>query len=129
MKKLFLLAVAGLVAGAASLTAQPPQGQPGPGGRPQLPPVLNPEEKTAQMTEKYGLNADQQKAVLELNQQYDGKLEFRPQGFGEGTERKDPRKMTDAEREEFFGQIRSGWPRCRSASSRCRKTRKSMTKP
>ena len=105
MKKLFLLAVAGLVAGAASLTAQPPQGQSGPEGRPQRPPVLNPEEKTAQMAEQYGLTADQQKAVLELNQRYDGKLEFRPEGFGEGTERKDPRKMTDAEREEFFGQM------------------------
>ena len=100
MKKLFLLAVAGLVAGAASLTAQPPQG--GPDGRPQMPPVLNPEEKTAQMSEKYGLNADQQAALLELNKLYDGKLEFRPPQMGE---QKDFRKMTDAERQEFFSKM------------------------
>lgn len=101
MKRLFLMAVIGLMAGTAGMFAQSPQGRPE-GGRPELPPVLNPEEKTARMTEKYNLTPEQQAAVLELNKQYDGKLEFRPADMGE---RKDFRKMTDAEREEFFSKM------------------------
>ena len=58
------MAVIGLMAAAANLNAQPPQGA----GMPQMPPVLNPEEKTAQMTEKYKLTDEQKQAVLELNQ-------------------------------------------------------------
>ncbi|MCR5351924.1 MAG: DUF4890 domain-containing protein [Bacteroidales bacterium] len=99
MKRILLLAVAGLMAGAASLSAQAPQGGANP---PQMPPILNPEEKTAQMTEKFSLTEEQQTALLELNKQFDGKLEFRPEGMGE---RKDPRKMSDEEREAFFNQM------------------------
>lgn len=95
-----ILAVAGLMVGAACVYAQPPQGPQG--GRPQMPPVLNPEEKTAQMTETYGLNAEQQQAVLELNKLYDGKLEFRMPDMGE---QKDIRSMSESERQEFFNKM------------------------
>ena len=102
MKKFFLLAVAGLVAGAVSLSAQAPQAPEGAGKLPEMPKILNPEEKTADMAEKYGLTEEQQAAVLELNKQFDGKLEFRPESMGE---QRDFRKMTDAERQEFFGKM------------------------
>jgi len=102
MKRILLLAVVGLVAGAASLSAQPQQGPQGSGDFPQMPPILNPEEKTAQMAEKYALTPDQQSAVLKLNKAFDGKLEFRPEGMGE---RKDPRSMSEEEREAFFNQM------------------------
>ena len=93
------MAVAGLLAGAASLSAQAPQAPEGAGKLPEMPKILNPEEKTADMAEKYGLTEEQQAAVLELNKQYDGKLEFRPEPMGE---QKDFRSMTEAERQEFF---------------------------
>ena len=99
MKKIFLLAVAGLIAGAMSLSAQPPQGTE---GMPQMTKILNPEEKTAQMAEKYNLTEEQQAAVLELNKKYDGKLEFR---MPEQDERPDFRKMTDQEREAYFNKM------------------------
>lgn len=101
MKKILVLAVAGLVAGAACVFAQAPQGQM---QMPELPPVLSPEEKMDQMAEKYGLTDEQKAAVLALNQKYDGKLEFqRP----EQTEMRDFRRMTDAEREEFMKEMQS----------------------
>ena len=100
MKKYFVLAVIGLMAAAANLSAQPQQGA----GMPQMPPVLNPEEKTAQMAEKYKLTDEQKQAVLELNQKYDGKLEMK---MPEQGEMKDFRKMTDAEREEFMKEMQS----------------------
>ena len=96
------MAVAGLMAGAASLSAQAPQAPAGAGNFPEMPKILNPEEKTAEMTEKYNLTAEQQAAVLELNKKFDGKLEYRPEPMGE---QKDFRKMTDAERQEFFGKM------------------------
>ena len=102
MKRILLLAVAGLVAGAVSLSAQAPQAPEGAGKLPEMPKILNPEEKTADMTEKYGLTEEQQAAVLELNKQFDGKLEFRPEPMGE---QKDFRSMTEAERQEFFGKM------------------------
>ena len=102
MKRILLLAVAGLLAGAASLSAQAPQAPEGAGKLPEMPKILNPEEKTADMTEKYGLTEEQQAAVLELNKQFDGKLEFRPEPMGE---QKDFRSMTEAERQEFFGKM------------------------
>ena len=99
MKKYFLMAVVGLMAGAACLYAQAPQGQ-----MPELPPVLNPEEKTAQMVEKYGLSDEQKAAVLALNQKYDGKLEYK---MPEQTEMRDFRRMTDEEREAFMKDMQS----------------------
>lgn len=102
MKRILLLAVAGLLAGAASLSAQAPQAPEGAGKLPEMPKILNPEEKTADMAEKYGLTEEQQAAVLELNKQFDGKLEFRPEPMGE---QKDFRSMTEAERQEFFGKM------------------------
>ena len=63
MKKLFLLAVAGMMAGVLSASAQfPPMG----GGMPpmggmqmpegmEMPKILTPEEKTAEMAQKYDL--------------------------------------------------------------------------
>ena len=100
MKKYFVLAVIGLMAAAANLSAQPQQGA----GMPQMPPVLNPEEKTAQMAEKYKLTEEQKQAVLELNQKYDGKLEMK---MPEQGEMKDFRKMTDEEREQFMKEMQS----------------------
>lgn len=105
MKKL-MMAVAGVIIGTAVLSAQPPRGGRGPQGqeRPEmkLPEVLSPEEKTALMAQDYNLTPEQQKAVLELNKQFDGKLDFRPEGFGQEGERKDPRQMSEAERRAFF---------------------------
>ena len=102
MKKLFILAIAGMMAGVLSASAQfPPMG-----GMPEgmeMPKILTPEEKTAQMAEKYQLTEEQQAAVLELNKKYDGKLEFRM----EQTEQRDFRKMTDAEREQFMNEMMS----------------------
>lgn len=105
MRKL-MMAVAGLLVGATVLNAQPPQDGRGPQGqeRPEmkLPEVLSPEEKTALMAQDYNLTPEQEKAVLELNKQFDGKLDFRPEGFGQEGERKDPRQMSEAERRAFF---------------------------
>ncbi len=70
---------------------------------PEMPKILNPEEKTAEMVQKYGLNETQQAALLELNKKYDGKLDFRPQQQGE---QPDFRRMTDQEREAFFSKMR-----------------------
>lgn len=101
-----MMAVATLLVGITVLNAQPPQGRRGPQGqeRPEmkLPEVLSPEEKTALMAQDYNLTPEQEKAVLELNKQFDGKLDFRPEGFGQEGERKDPRQMSEAERRAFF---------------------------
>lgn len=100
MKKIILLAVAGLMAGAVCLSAQEPQI---PEGMPQMPKILTPEEKTAEMAEKYGLTDEQKVSLLELNKKYDGKLEFRmPEQQGE---RRDFRKMSDEERQAFMNQM------------------------
>ena len=107
MKKLFLLAVAGMMAGALCASAQPPMGMgqmPPMGQMPEgmeMPKILTPEEKTAEMAQKYNLTDEQQAAVLELNKKYDGKLELRM----EQTEQRDFRKMTDAEREQFMNEM------------------------
>ena len=105
MKRFLLLAVAGLMAGAASLMAQPPQGPDGAPTMPEMPKILTPEEKTDQQAEKYGLSDEQKAALLELNKEYDGKLEFRMQGMPDGASRRDMRNMSDAEREEFFSKM------------------------
>ena len=77
----------------------PPMGQM-PEGM-EMPKILTPEEKTAEMAQKYNLTDEQQAAVLELNKKYDGKLELRM----EQTEQRDFRKMTDAEREQFMNEM------------------------
>jgi hypothetical protein len=109
MKKVILLAIAGMMAGAVFASAQfPPMG----GGMPpmggmqmpegmEMPKILTPEEKTAEMAQKYGLTDEQQTALLALNQKYDGLLELRM----EQTEQRDFRKMTDAEREQFMNEM------------------------
>ena len=110
MKKIFLLTVAGLMAGALCVSAQPPMGMgqmPPMGQMPEgmeMPKILTPEEKTAEMAQKYNLTDEQQAAVLELNKKYDGKLELRME---QQTEQRDFRKMTDAEREKFMNEMMS----------------------
>ena len=122
MKKTFLLIVAGLCAGAICLFAQPGGGFPGggfpgggfpgggdfPGGgefkMPELPPLLNPEEKTAEMAELLNLSEEQKEALLELNRRYDGKLEYRPE---QQQNMQDIRQMSDKEREEFMNKMMS----------------------
>ena len=106
MKRYFLLAAFGLMAGVASLSAQAPFAGGMPGGaftQFQMPVSKTPEEKTAEMTEKYNLTPEQQEAVLALNKHYDGKLEFRMEMNQE--ERPDFRRMTDDEREAYFNQM------------------------
>ncbi len=111
MKKVFLLAIAGMMAGAVFASAQfPPMG----GGMPpmggmqmpegmEMPKILTPEEKTAEMAQKYGLTEEQQTALLALNQKYDGKLELRMNQ--EEGERPDIRKMSDEERQAYFNKM------------------------
>lgn len=124
MKNL-LTAFAALLVGTATLFAQqPPQG-----GRPEAPKVLTPEEKTAQMAQDYDLTPEQEASVLELNKQYDGKLEFRFEGFGQpGGERKDPRNMTDAERQEFFEQMQERMVQMQEKQAQIEKDQKAYDK-
>ena len=94
MKKVILLAIAGMMAGAVFASAQfPPMG----GGMPpmggmqmpegmEMPKILTPEEKTAEMAQKY-----------------DGKLELRMNQ--EEGERPDIRKMSDEERQAYFNKM------------------------
>ena len=124
MKNL-LTAFAALLVGTATLFAQqPPQG-----GRPVAPKPLTPEEKTAQMAQDYDLTAEQEAAVLELNKQYDGKLEFRFEGFGQGNgERKDPRNMSDAERQQFFEQMQERMAQMQEKQAQIEKDQKAYDK-
>ena len=84
MKKLFILAFAGMMAGVLSASAQfPPMG-----GMPEgmeMPKILTPEEKTAEMAQKY-----------------DGKLELRME---QPAEQQDIRKMSEEERQAFFNKM------------------------
>ena len=97
-----------MMAGALSASAQfPPMGGMPMGQMPEgmeMPKILTPEEKTAEMAQKYGLTDEQQTALLALNQKYDGKLELRMEQQGE---QQDFRKMTDAERQEFMNKMMS----------------------
>lgn len=115
MKKHLMIAAALLLA-SLSLQAQPPQGG-RPGGRPgrgeefKMPEVLPDSvyaaNRTADMTEKYQLTEEQVPQVFALNLEYASKLQFDPAIMGprqEG-ERKNPRNMSDAERQEFFQQM------------------------
>ena len=101
MKKLFILAFAGMMAGVLSASAQfPPMG-----GMPEgmeMPKILTPEEKTAEMAQKYDLTEEQQTALLALNQKYDGKLELRME---QPAEQQDIRKMSEEERQAFFNKM------------------------
>jgi hypothetical protein len=124
MKKTLLLTVAGILAGTMCLFAQPggfpgggggfpgggfPGGGEFPGGRPggaefkmpELPPELSPEERTAEMVEKFGLSPEQEATLLELNKRYEGKLEYRPQQQN----MQDIREMSDEERQELFNKM------------------------
>ncbi len=100
-----------MMAGVLSASAQfPPMG----GGMPpmggmqmpegmEMPKILTPEEKTAEMAQKYDLTDEQQTALLALNQKYDGKLEIRMNQ--EEGERPDIRKMSDEERQAYFNKM------------------------
>ena len=119
MKKILTLTAAALLLISLNLQAQPPQGgRPGarPGERPgreefKMPEVLADtvyaETKTAEMSEKYQLTEEQFAQVFALNLEYASKLQFDPSIMGERNqgERKDPRSMSDAERQEFFNQM------------------------
>ena len=127
MKNL-MTAFAALLVGTATLFAQQPQ-QPPQGGRPERPKVLTPEEKTAQMAQDYDLTPEQEASVLELNKQYDGKLEFRFEGFGQGNgERKDPRNMSDAERQQFFEQMQERMAQMQEKQAQMDKDQKAYDK-
>ena len=119
MKKILTLTAAALLLMSLNLQAQPPQGG-RPGGRPEgrpdrrefkMPEVLADtvyaETRTADMAEKYQLTDEQFAKVFALNLEYASKLQFDPSIMGEGNqgERKDPRSMSDAERQEFFNQM------------------------
>ena len=115
MKKILTLTAAALLLMSLNLQAQPPQGG-RPGGRPgreefKMPEVLADtvyaETKTAEMAEKYQLTEEQFAQVFALNLEYASKLQFDPSIMGERNqgERKDPRSMSEAERQEFFNQM------------------------
>ena len=131
MKKL-IMAVACVLVGSAVLSAQPPQGGRGPQGqeRPEmkLPEVLSPEEKTALMAQDYNLTPEQEKAVLELNKQFDGKLDFRPEGFGPDKEMKDPRQMSEAERRAFFEKMQERMAQMEEKQQQIQKDQKEYDK-
>ena len=124
MKNL-MTAFAALLVGTATLFFFfPPQG-----GRPEAPKPLTPEEKTAQMAQDYDFTPEQEAAVLELNKQYDGKLEFRFEGFGQGNgERKDPRNMSDAERQQFFEQMQERMAQMQEKQAQIEKDQKAYDK-
>ena len=123
MKKILTLTAAAMLLMSLNLQAQPPQGgRPGgrpngrPGGRPdreefKMPEVLADtvyaETKTAEMAEKYELTDEQFAKVFALNLEYASKLQFDPAIMGETNqgERKDPRSMSESERQEFFNQM------------------------
>ena len=65
------------------------------------------ETRTADMAEKYQLTEEQFAQVFALNLEYASKLQFDPSIMGERNqgERKDPRSMSDAERQEFSTRV------------------------
>jgi hypothetical protein len=68
------------------------------------------ETKTTEMAEKYKLTEEQKASIYALNFEYAPKLQIDYASFGMGQpqqqgERKDPRSMTDKERQEFFQQM------------------------
>lgn len=126
MKKTQFWMVAALLLMSFALQAQPPrggrpEGRPGRGERFQMPEVLADtvfaETRTAQMTEKYQLSEQQKASVYALNLEYASKLQFDPSVMGDMNqgERKDPRSMSDAERQEFFRQMQERMGRMQDA--------------
>ena len=115
MKKHLLIAAALLLA-SLTMQAQPPQGG-RPGGRPGrgeefkmpevLPDSIYAANRTSEMTDKYQLTEEQVPQVFALNLEYASKLQFDPSIMGERNEgeRKDPRSMSESERQEFFQQM------------------------
>lgn len=113
MKKIFVSAL--LIACSLSLMAQPQGGRGGErpdGERPEfkMPEVLSDSlyaaSRTEEMIEKYSLTDEQIPAVWNLNFAYASKLQFSPMSEGlEKGERKDPRSMSESERNEFFRQM------------------------
>lgn len=123
MKRILLLAAVGLMAFAASVSAQPPMG--GGGGFPPMggggmPPMggggfpgmgagmseavdnRTPEEKTEEIATKYKLTPEQTQALLELNRAYDGKLQM---AVDTTAMRQDFRSMSEEERQEYFNSM------------------------
>ena len=124
MKKILVLAVAGLMA-CFGLNAQPPMGGGGfgggfPGGG--MPPMgggggfagmgsfgaaadnRTPEEKTDEVATKYGLDDTQRQQLLELNLAYSGKLQMQ---VDTTMMRRDFRSMSEEEREAMFEDMQS----------------------
>ncbi len=108
MKKILLIVAVGLMACAANLNAQPPMGggfpPMGGGGFPGMgapADTRTPEEKTDEIATKYGLDDAQRQALLELNQAYAGKLQMSV----DTTAMRNPRTMTEEEREAMFAQM------------------------
>jgi len=108
MKKTVLFVAAAMMLCAAPLWAQD-QNRPARPERPAMPEPMTDSvyaaTRTAEMVEKYGLTAEQEPKVFALNLEYAPKLQMRMPDFGEQGERKDPRSMTDQERQEFFAQM------------------------
>ena len=128
MKKILLFAVIGLMACTVNLNAQPPMGGGGgfpggmgggggfPGGMGGGMPMMGgmgmgstadnrtPEEKTDEVATKYGLDATQRQALLELNQAYSGKLQME---VDTTMMRRDFRSMTEEEREAMMEDMES----------------------
>ena len=105
MKMKNVLAAAAGVLCAVSLWAQ--EGRPEPPAFPEpMSDSLWAASRTQEMVEKYGLTPEQEGPVFNLNLQYAGKLEMRfERPGGENGERKDPRSMTEEERQAFFEQM------------------------
>ena len=108
MKKILLTAAVALMAFVSNLNAQPPMGggfpPMGGGGFPGMGAPADsrtPEEKTDELATKYGFDEAQRQALLELNQAYAGKLQMSV----DTTAMRDPRSMTEEEREAMFAQM------------------------
>jgi len=97
-------AAAGLLCAVSLLAQEGRPERPGrPGPREPMSDSLWAATRTQEMVEKYGLSPEQEGQVFNLNVQYADKLNFQPpQQEGE---RKDPRSMTEEERQAFFQQM------------------------
>lgn len=116
----FIAAAAGVLC-AVSLHAQ--EGRPEPPAAPEpMSDSLWAATRTQEMAEKYELTAEQEGRVFELNLQYAGKLQVRPERQ-EG-ERKDPRSMTEEERQAFFQQMQERRAGMQEQFARMREDRK-----
>jgi len=114
MKKMIFGTLAAMLLMSVNVQAQPPQGgRPGKGGEEfKMPEFLTDtvyaETKTAEMADKYQLSDEQMASVYALNMEYAYKLQMDPAIMGDRSkdgERKDPRSMTEEERQAFFQQM------------------------